>query len=172
MLAAAAAGGEVQGVEDWTKIAKAAGHERDLAAQLATVVESQGIRDRERGLNALERLSERLAGGGVKNPTGLLRTLLRDCEPSQRSAGRKRRRDHQAGKFVEAVHAWNLGHYDFIERRVYALLEVELGFEVARVLMPEKRFKIPLAQWRAMIDFICPRWEEIRTMSSQPNGVV
>lgn len=172
-LAAAAAGTLVRGVEDWAKIAKTAGHDIDTATQLGGVLVAQGITDRGIGRNALERIHERVKGGGVQNPSGLLRSILGQpggAEPSKKSIARKRAQDRKFEVFNDSVADCTPNQIRWIEDRVCVLLEIELGIETTAVLMPGGRFEIPLGSWPEMIRFAAFRWEEIKAMQLTEAG--
>ena len=99
---------------------------------LARVVAEQELSDRELVLTALERLSERMAGGRVQNPTGLLVSLLRHPggpEPAERTRKRRvrearaREEDDQDRRLIEDLQA--LPDYELAELfdRVDMLIE-------------------------------------------------
>ena len=173
LLIAAAAGGSVEGVEEWARIAKSSGIEINQATQLAGVLVSQGITDREYGTNALERISERIKGGGVKNPTGLLRTMLAQPggpERSQKSIARERARVNGAAKFAKFVQTWDHRYARMAEELFEAYIREELGSEAASLLMPGGSFAIPLDHWIGMLTLGNQHWDQIRTIQLETIG--
>lgn len=168
LLAAAAAGGLVDGVEEWIKLGKGAGLQVGDARQCAQALHSLGLQDREIGINALERLSERMKGGGVQNPIGLLRSFVDqrdDLESSVRANTRKRNREQRRDQFSKFVRdECTPENYERIRTRTRVILEGVLGIETTDELMPDGEFRELLNQWPTMLDFVLSRWNEIRTM--------
>ena len=155
----------MQGVEDWEPIAKAAGLELNLAGQAAHLLVSQGITDRAFGMNALERLAERLKSKTVTNPTGLLKSILSQpagSEPSQKSISRERQSKKRDAALVESCTKWDLDFYDAVQARVLYLLTTQLGDELTTALMPDGVFAIPLGQWPAMVRYVAQHWANIK----------
>lgn len=174
LLGAAAAADLVDGVEEWIKIAKGAGLEIGDARQCAQALHSLGLQDREIGINALERLSERMKGGGIKNPVGLLRSFVEqhdELESSKRELLRQRKRDAKRKDFAEFVREkCSQANYEQIQVRTEAILQGVLGIETTGELMPDGCFRQPLNGWPTMLDFVLKHWDEIRTRKAVANA--
>lgn len=167
-MAAAAAGSVRVEAQEWATVARRAGLEAGLAGQCAEVLVSLGITDAELARNALERLDERVRGGGIRNPLGLLRSLLASPggpEASQRELSRRRARESQAKRereFGAFLHNITRGQEAAIRPRLLAVLERHPD-DAAR-LAPGGVLPAAWYQESDVREWAFAHWDEIRNM--------
>ncbi len=164
LLANAAAAAAVMDLDGWVELARQAGIERDLRRPLAGVLVDRGVQLAEHGLSSLERLSELIAGGNVKNPNGMLIKLLEgdpELIESPKTEARHRRRAHKLERFAGWLTSLTPFEQNSIMAKTHSILQGELGIDTVKQLMPGGRYKRRLRDWPGMLDFMHARSEEL-----------
>ena len=158
--------------EGWVRIGTRAGLVPGMAGQCAHALIELGIQDAHTGRRALERLAERLSR--LKNPTGFFRTMLTQDggpDPSIASFKRDRTTTARRAKLLDAMDGWPPDALGIVAAKTRALLERELGEDIARELIPAGQFAHPIRGWAEMLDFIAARYDDIRAVQLQAEAV-
>jgi len=148
-----------------------AGLELGLAGQCAELLLELGWTNQDAALVALERLEERVVGGGVENPVGLFRAILTrpgGPEPSRKAIKRRAAEEKRRAEFDLFIRTITHGQYEKLCRKTCAFVRSRMIPEEAEKLLgitPDQTFfELP---WSGseLYEFLYDNWDEIRVQN-------